>query len=88
MWLWGSTAAGLVKKKKVVVIGGGIGGSLLAYHIQSFADVVLVDEYFFYFLILFHLSCIIYLFLNIATFKECILLVTSSRKDTAGGNFK
>lgn len=41
-----------------------------------------------FFLILFHLSCIIYLFLNIATFKECILLVTCSRKDTAGGNFK
>lgn len=47
MWLWGSTAAGLVEKKKVVVIGGGVGGSLLAYHIQSFADVVLIDEYFF-----------------------------------------
>lgn len=44
MWLWGSTAAGLVEKKKVVVIGGGVGGSLLAYHIQSFADVVLIDQ--------------------------------------------
>ncbi|KAH9769179.1 Pyr redox 2 domain-containing protein [Citrus sinensis] len=44
VWLWGSTAAGLVEKKKVVVIGGGVGGSLLAYHIQSFADVVLIDE--------------------------------------------
>lgn len=44
MWLWASTAAGLVEKKKVVVIGGGVGGSLLAYHIQSFADVVLIDE--------------------------------------------
>lgn len=50
MWLWGSTAAGLVEKKKVVVIGGGVGGSLLAYHIQSFADVVLIDEYVFFYL--------------------------------------
>ncbi|KAJ4826840.1 hypothetical protein Tsubulata_023660 [Turnera subulata] len=31
-------------RKKVVVVGGGVGGSLLAYTIQNFADVVLIDQ--------------------------------------------
>ncbi|KAJ4720550.1 Apoptosis-inducing factor like [Melia azedarach] len=48
MCLLGSMAAGSEKygneKKKVVVIGGGAGGSLLAYHIQFSADVVLIDQ--------------------------------------------
>lgn len=31
-------------RKRVVVIGGGFGGSILAHSIQSFADVVFIDQ--------------------------------------------
>lgn len=34
-------------KKRVVVVGGGVGGSALAYSLQSVADVVLIDQYVF-----------------------------------------
>nr|POF18923.1 apoptosis-inducing factor like a [Quercus suber] len=32
------------KKMRVVVIGGGVGGSIVAYSLQSVADVVLIDQ--------------------------------------------
>lgn len=41
----GMAKSGAEKKKmRVVVIGGGVGGSIVAYSLQSVADVVLIDQ--------------------------------------------
>lgn len=32
------------EKRRVVVVGGGVAGSLLAYTLQDYCDVVLIDS--------------------------------------------